>query len=104
MQIVDKNNIGNTGLGQTARTAETQPTGASAKAAAANGAATEGDGLQLSSFAGKVSQGISSDSTNRSQRVAQLAAAVQSGSYRVDEAKVAHAIVEHELSADNKLQ
>ncbi|HXJ41514.1 MAG TPA: flagellar biosynthesis anti-sigma factor FlgM [Bryobacteraceae bacterium] len=104
MRIVDNNNLGNTALGQTARTAETQPSASSSKAAAQTGASSQPDELQLSSFAGKVTQGLHSDSTNRSQRVAQLAAAVQSGTYKVDPAAVSHAIVEHELSADNKVQ
>jgi flagellar biosynthesis anti-sigma factor FlgM len=103
MRIDDNNNPANNGLGQTSRAAETQSTSSlsssSSRDATVPGAPADSDGLQLSNFAGAISQLIQSDSTNRSQRVAQLAAAVQSGNYQVDAVAVSRAIVDYSISA-----
>jgi flagellar biosynthesis anti-sigma factor FlgM len=99
MRIDDNSNLANNALGQTDRAAETQSTSSSSRGAAASASSSETDGLQLSSFAGALSQLIQSDSTSRSQRVAQLTAAVQSGNYQVDAAAVSRAIVDHSIAA-----
>ncbi|HWE50528.1 MAG TPA: flagellar biosynthesis anti-sigma factor FlgM [Bryobacteraceae bacterium] len=56
------------------------------------------DGLRLSGFAGALSQLSQSDSANRVQRVAELKAAVQSGSYNPDSEAIAKAIVSDAVS------
>ena len=71
MQIVN-NNSGNAALEQTSRAAETQATSSSAKGAGAQAPASQADGLQLSKFAGTLSHVLQTDSTSRSQRVAQI--------------------------------
>src|SRR5205809_7534387 len=96
MRIVDNNNIGNTALGQTARTAETQPGGSTGKGSAKVSSAT--DGIQISQFTGTLSKVLESDSTSRAQRVERLAAAVRSGTYQVDPMAVSRAIVDHAIS------
>ena len=98
MRIVDNNNIGNTALSQTARAAETQPSGSTGKGTAA-AASSSSDGIQISQFAGKLSKVLESDSASRSQRVDRLAAAVQSGTYKVDAHAVSRAIVDHAISS-----
>jgi flagellar biosynthesis anti-sigma factor FlgM len=104
MRIVDNNNPGNTAVGQTTRAAETQATGSTMKAVETSSSASATDGLQLSKFTGSLSQILQSDSANRSQRVAQLAAAVKAGTYRVDPMAVSRAIVEHAISASQNAQ
>jgi anti-sigma28 factor (negative regulator of flagellin synthesis) len=62
------------------------------------------DGLQLSRFAGTLSRVMRSESASRSEKVAQLAAAVKSGTYRVDAAAAGHAIVSHAISVGQNAQ
>lgn len=100
---IDNSSCGKTGLEQTTRAAETQSTGSSAKGKGAQSSTSQTDGLQLSSFAGTLSKVLQSDSTGRSQRVAQLAAAVQSGTYQVDPQAVSRAIVDHAISGGSSL-
>jgi flagellar biosynthesis anti-sigma factor FlgM len=103
MNIVD-NASRNTALGQTGRAAETQATGNAAKGSGAKSSSAQADGLQLSKFAGTLSQVIQSDSTARSARVEQLTSAVQSGNYRVDSAAVSRSLVDHAISSSQSLQ
>ena len=104
MRIVDNSNPGNTAIGQTTHTSQTQAAGSTTKGAGTSSSSQASDGLQLSKFAGSLSQIIQSDSANRSQRVAQLAAAVQSGSYQVDPMAVSRALVDHAISAGQNAQ
>jgi len=104
MRIDDNSNPVNTAIGQTTRTAETQAAGSTTKGAGAPSSSPAADGLQLSKFAGSLSQIFQSDSANRSQRVAQLAAAVQSGSYKVDPMAVSRALVDHAIAAGQNAQ
>jgi anti-sigma28 factor (negative regulator of flagellin synthesis) len=98
MRINDNSNLANNALGQTGRAAETESTGSSARSVA-KAAPSETDDLQLSRFAGALSQVIQTDSASRSQRVAQLAATVQSGSYQVDSLATSRAIVDYSIAA-----
>jgi flagellar biosynthesis anti-sigma factor FlgM len=101
---IDNSNPGAAPLGQTAPTSETQAAGSAAKSAGASSSSQATDGLQLSKFAGSLSQIMQSDSASRSQRVAQLAAAVQSGTYQVDPQAVSRALVDHAISAGQSAQ
>ncbi len=102
---IDNSNPGTPALGQTAPAAETQAAGSTTKSTGTSApSSSAADGLQLSKFAGSLSQIMQSDSANRSQRVAQLAAAVQSGSYKVDPQAVSRALVDHAISAGQTAQ
>jgi flagellar biosynthesis anti-sigma factor FlgM len=96
---IENNNPGNPALGQTAQTAETQPAGSPGKGSTAHSSGPA-DGLRLSPFAGSLSQVIRGDSPARSQRVAQLTEAVQSGTYKVDSKVVSSRLVDHAIAAD----
>jgi flagellar biosynthesis anti-sigma factor FlgM len=101
---IDNNNPGAAPLDQAAQTTQTQAAGSAAKGAGTSSSSAAADGLQLSKFAGSLSQIMQSDSANRSQRVAQLAAAVQSGTYQVDPQAVSRALVDHAISAGQNAQ
>lgn len=103
MQIVDNNSLSNTALEQANRAADAQPAGSPAKGTEANSSSSQSDGVQLSNFAGTLSQVLQSGSTDRSQRIAQLSAAVQSGTYQVDPSAVSRAIVDHAISGAHSL-
>jgi len=47
---------------------------------------------------------MQSDSANRSQRVAELAAAVRSGTYQVDPQAVSRAMVDHIIATSQSAQ
>jgi flagellar biosynthesis anti-sigma factor FlgM len=103
MQIADNNSLNNGPLEQTSRAADTQATGSPVKGAGSPASTSQNDGVQISNFAGTLSHVLQSDSTDRSQRIAQLAAAVQSGSYQVDPMAVSRAIIDHTVSGANSL-
>lgn len=101
MQIA---NNGSSGLGHTTGLGETPNASSSnSKGTAASSSTSQSDGVQLSGFAGTLSKVLQSDSTGRSQRIAQLAAAVQSGTYQVDPAALSRAIVDHSVSGGSSL-
>ena len=105
MRIADNNNPGSAPTDQTARTTSTQASGSVAKGTTTTPASSAAPaGLQLSRFAGTLSQVMQRDSASRSQRVAQLAAAVKSGTYQVDSAAVSRAIVDHAISTGQNAQ
>jgi flagellar biosynthesis anti-sigma factor FlgM len=104
---IDNGNPGPGALGQTARPNETQAASSTTKSPAipsSSSSTPAADGLELSKFAGSLSQIIQSDSASRSQRVAQLAAAVKSGSYQIDPQAVSRALVDHAISAGQSAQ
>jgi len=103
MQIVDNNSLNNGALEQTNRAADTQATGSSVKGAGSQPSTSQSDGVQISNFAGTLSQVLQSDSTDRSQRITQLASAVQSGSYQVDPMAVSRAMIDHAISGASSL-
>jgi flagellar biosynthesis anti-sigma factor FlgM len=100
---IDNNNPGSTGVGHTTGPAETQLTSPASKGSATN-SPSSADGLQLSPFAGTLSEVMQSDAASRTQRVAQLAAAVQSGTYQVDPMAVSRAIVDQAISTGPSAQ
>lgn len=99
MQIVDNNSLSNNALEQTNRAVEPQPAASTGQGSGATSSSSQTDGVQLSNFAGTLSQVLQSDSTGRSQRIAQLAAAVQSGTYQVDSMAVSRAVIDHAISS-----
>jgi flagellar biosynthesis anti-sigma factor FlgM len=102
MRIVDNNTPGTPATDQTTRTNATQVPGSATKETAAPSSTPTPDGLQLSRFAGTLSRVMQSGSESRSEKVAQLAAAVKSGTYQDDAAAVSRAIVDHAISAGQK--
>lgn len=102
MRIDDNSNL-TAPLGQTAGTTPAQPA-TSAKTGGASSSASASDGLQLSRFAGSLSQVMQNDSASRSQRVAQLQAAVRSGTYQVDPQAVSRAMVDHIVATSQSAQ
>jgi len=91
MRIQDNSNIGTSALGQTApgQGPNSTPKGSTVQSSQSS------DGLQLSNLAGSLSKIMQSDSASRAQRVAQLTAAVRSGTYQVDPQAVSRAMVDH---------
>jgi anti-sigma28 factor (negative regulator of flagellin synthesis) len=75
---------------------------ATTKAAEAPTPAVAQDGLQLSKSADTLSRIAESDAASRSQKVSKLAAAGKSGAYKVESAKVSHAIVDQAIAASHK--
>jgi len=70
--------------------------GAAGKAGSRSGSE---DRVELSSFSEKIAAASSSESTQQSARVRQLAALYQSGRYKVDSHQVSRALVSQALSA-----
>ena len=101
---IDNNNGNTAALGQTTGAAQTQLGNAPSKAGGASSAAPDADGLQLSGFAGSLSRIMQSDSVSRAQRVAQLTAAVRSGTYQVDPQAVSRAMVDHIVASSQSAQ
>jgi len=101
MRIEDNSNLSTTAPGQTAPSQAASPASKSGSAQAATEAA---DGLQLSNFAGSLSKIMQSNSATRADRVAQLTAAVRSGTYQVDPQAVSRAIVDHIVSTSQSAQ
>ena len=102
MRIEDNNTTA--ALGQTAGSAQTQPANSTTKSNGTSSSPSAADGLQLSTFAGSLSRIMQSDSANRSQRVAELAAAVRSGTYQVDPQAVSRAMVDHIIATSQSAQ
>lgn len=97
MRIVDPNSLGNALPAQTGRAGESQSVRPSGSGAAGKTGSTGGDSVQLSSLSGRISQTLEADSASRAQRISQLAAAVQSGTYQVDAQSVSSAIVDQSI-------
>lgn len=101
---IDSNNGNTPALGQTAGTSQTEIGNSTAKPGTSSSPASDADGLQLSSFAGSLSRIMQSDSASRADRVAQLTAAVRSGTYQVDPQAVSRAIVDHIVTTSQSAQ
>jgi flagellar biosynthesis anti-sigma factor FlgM len=99
MRIVDTNQAGNSSPAQTGRTGATRPVDSTGSKNSGSGKVSQsGDSVQLSGFSGKVSQSLQTDASARAQKVAQVAAAVKSGTYKVDAQAVSRAIVDHAIA------
>lgn len=101
---IDDNSNNTAALGQTAGTAQTPLGNSTSKAGGSSSPASDADGLQLSTFAGSLSRIMQSDSASRADRVAQLTAAVRSGTYQVDPQAVSRAMVDHIVASSQSAQ
>jgi flagellar biosynthesis anti-sigma factor FlgM len=98
MRIVDTNQPGNTIPLQSGRTGATRPVPAGESNGSSGKVSQNSDSIELSGLSGRVSQTLQADSASRAEKVNQIAAAVQSGTYQVDAKAVSKAIVDHALS------
>jgi negative regulator of flagellin synthesis FlgM len=97
MKIVDQNNLSPVPAPST----KSAVGPASGKGRESGQAASTGDGrdsAELSGLAGKISQAISKDSTNRAAQVEQLRVQVANGTYKVDAAATSRGIVNDSLA------
>ncbi len=101
MRIQDNSNLGAAALGQTA---PTEGPNSASKGGKVQSSSQSSDGLQLSNLAGSLSKIMQSDSASRAGRVAQLTAAVRSGTYQVDPQAVSRAMVDHIVATSQNAQ
>ncbi len=100
MRIVDTNQSGKTVPAQTDRSGSTRGTGAAGSTGSGSGQVSQsGDSVELSGLSGRVSATLQADSASRAEKVSQVAAAVQSGTYHVDAKAVSKSIVDHALAS-----
>ena len=97
MRINDQNGHGNA-VPQTNGTSSAGRANATANGKAASGSGSGSDSVQLSGFAGQLSKSLQAGSSNRSQRVSEIAQAVRSGTYQVDGAAVSRAMIDQAIS------
>lgn len=102
MRISDPNGSGNLGPAQSGRTGQSDAVKPSANNSSLESRPAVSDGLELSSFAGRLSASLAAHSASRAERVAQLTAAVRSGTFQTDPARISHAIVDHSLGSGSK--
>jgi flagellar biosynthesis anti-sigma factor FlgM len=103
MRISDPNGLGHLASAQNGRAGETEAINQSLKGGSdAAGKAASSDRLQLSTFAGRLSEALATGSAVRAERVAQLKAAVQSGAYQPDPLAISRSIVDFSLAAGQK--
>jgi anti-sigma28 factor (negative regulator of flagellin synthesis) len=84
---------------QPQRTGGAQATGSSDKSNSGSQVSSGFDQAEFSGFLSQLSRNLQSDSAGRAQRVSQLAAAVQSGTYKVDSAALSRTLVDQAISA-----
>jgi len=99
MRITDQNSQVSTTSTQPQRVGGAQATGSSSQTQSGSQISSGGDQTEFSGFLSRLSQNLQSDTTSRAQRVSQLAAAVQSGSYKVDSAALSRTLVDQAISA-----
>jgi len=102
MRISDPNGLGHLASAQSGRAAETEAANPSLKGGKAGGGSAASDRVELSSFTGRLSEALTASSAGRAQRVAQLKAAVDAGTYQPDPDAISRAIVDHSLAAADK--
>jgi flagellar biosynthesis anti-sigma factor FlgM len=100
MRIVDSTSLGDATAVQTGRAGALHSIDSGGKTGSTlrNGSSAL-DSVELSGFAGRLSQTMEATSASRAQRVAELTAAVRSGSYQVDASAVSHAMVSQAISS-----
>ena len=98
MRIIDQNSLSQTAATQTGRTGGVSSTGPSLRSGSGGNVSAGADSVELSGFSSRISEALRTDSASRAQRVAQLTAAVQSGTYRVDAGAISHALVNEGLA------
>jgi anti-sigma28 factor (negative regulator of flagellin synthesis) len=96
---IDSNNLGNLGPSQAERSGETPAIVSPGKNGSAGKTGASADRVELSGFTGRVSESLQADAASRGQRVSQLAAAVRSGTYKLDSRAVSGAVVDDAISA-----
>ena len=62
------------------------------------------DSVQLSGLSGRVAESLQADSAARAQKVSEVAAAVQSGTYTLDAKAVSKALVDHAIAASSDIK
>jgi len=103
MRISDPNGLGHLASAQNGRAGETEAVNPSLKGGTTGaGKSAFSDRLELSSFAGRLSQALAASSAGRAQRVAELKAAVQSGNYRPDPVAIGRSIIDYSLVAAHR--
>ncbi len=85
------------GTAASAQTGGIQP-GQSGRSDAKSRNGGQGDRVDISSFAGQISQSLSAADSSRTAHVEAVAAAVRSGTYRVDSQALSRSIVDEALS------
>ena len=96
MKIVDQNNLSPTSTPST-QGASGPESGKRREASRAAVTADGRDSADLSGLAGKISEAVSKDSTNRATVVEQLRSEVANGTYQVDAAATSRGIVNDSL-------
>ena len=99
MRVNDRNALGSAAA-EAGRAQETQKTGREDNVRSGT-ADSSGDRVELSSNLDRLSQAISSFSSQRADRVQSLAADYQSGRYRADALATSRAMITDALSAGN---
>jgi anti-sigma28 factor (negative regulator of flagellin synthesis) len=99
MRITEQNTQVSTTSTQPQRVAGAQATGSSGESKSVSQVSSGGDQAEFSGFLSRLSQNLQSDTAGRAQRVSQLAAAVQSGSYKVDSASLSRTLVDQAIAA-----
>jgi len=104
MRIENQNLNGAAGL-QTGRTPETNPADALTSTSSTRGTgAVNGDHADISSLAENVSQALSAQSVNRTQRIQELARQYSAGTYRPSAQSVSSAIVDDAVGGKDAAQ
>ena len=98
MRIVDTNQAGNTNPAQTSRTNGTRAVNPAGTKGSGSSVSPSGDSVQLSGLSGRVSEGLETQAATRAQRVNRIAAAVQSGTYKVDSKAISRALIDQAIS------
>jgi hypothetical protein len=99
MRVNDRNALGSAAA-ETGRAQETQTTGREGSVRSGR-SDSSGDRVELSSNLGRLSQAISSFSSQRADRVQSLASEYQSGRYRADAVGTSRAMISDALSTGN---
>lgn len=98
MRIVDTNATAPNTPVQTGRTSSTRPADTTGSNSPAGQSASSGDNVQLSGISDKVAQTLRNDASVQAEKINQITAAVQSGTYQVNAKAVSHALVKQALS------
>jgi anti-sigma28 factor (negative regulator of flagellin synthesis) len=98
MRIYDRNLTGAAGA-ETGRTQETQRPENASGSSRTNAGSHSGDRVEFSQTMGHLSQALAKDGSGRADRIQELAASYQRGTYRPDAAAVSRAMISDALSA-----
>jgi flagellar biosynthesis anti-sigma factor FlgM len=93
------NGVGNLGATQTGRSESPSVVSPGKSGSGSGKTGSSSDRVELSSFTGRMSQTMQADAASRAQRVSQIAAAVRSGTYKVDSMAVSKAIIDQAVAS-----